>query len=267
MEPFMRKNHVCAVFSDRSLFAASAVDFLAAGLDLGLQVGYITDRKDEQMMSELAGLGDVDRLQATGELFVASLHDTYEDGHVVEPVSQVAHYRSATHDALAAGYQGLRVAADATPLVRTPKQLQQFLRYEHLVDHIMVDEPFSAMCGYDGAVLDASTTTQLACLHPHSSGCDPDFHLYAAGDGTARLDGETDSTTCEMLAALCDTVWPEDDLVIDLAGTHFIDHQSIRALDATAIRHNRRLQLRHPSPTITKIFPWLNLSATDLAVS
>jgi anti-anti-sigma regulatory factor len=200
----------------------------------------------------------------TGTLTLSSVRATYDDGHEVDPSGQVDYYRAATSAAVAAGYQGLRVVADATPLVRTPSQLRQFLRYEHLVDHMMVGEPFSAMCGYDATQLDTVAIDQLACLHPHSTGHDPSCHLSANRDGTAHLTGETDGTTCDMLADLCDAIWPADGLVIDLGEVAFIDHRSLLALDATAVRHAQRLRLRHPSATIEKVVGLLDLRATEL---
>jgi len=41
----------------------------------------------------------------------------------VDPDAQVRTYAAATGAALAAGFTGLRVVAEATPLVRTPEQL------------------------------------------------------------------------------------------------------------------------------------------------
>jgi hypothetical protein len=47
-----------------------------------------------------------------------------------------------------------RVAADATPLVRTFDDRAAFARYEHLVDAYMTRHAFSAMCAYNRSKLD-----------------------------------------------------------------------------------------------------------------
>ncbi|WP_410574308.1 MEDS domain-containing protein [Amycolatopsis sp. cmx-4-61] len=64
--------------------------------------------------------------RACGAVQVASVDATYTTGTVVDPAGQVELYATATAEALAAGFTGFRVAAEATSLVRTPAQLDAF---------------------------------------------------------------------------------------------------------------------------------------------
>ena len=103
---------------------------------------------------------------------------------MVDPDAQVRAYAAATGAALAADFTGLRVVAEATPLVRTPEQLDAFARYEPMIDGYMVTHPFSAMCAYDRRILDESAIAQLACLHTSTNAPVP-FRLHGCEIGRA----------------------------------------------------------------------------------
>lgn len=111
----------------------------------------------------------------------------------VGPEAQVRAYAAATEAAVRDGLVGFRVAAEATPLVRTPQQLAAFVRYEHLVDRYMAEHPSSAMCSYSSTGIDDSAFVQLACPHPSTNAQGPGFRLHAADGHATALGGEVDS--------------------------------------------------------------------------
>ncbi|ADJ49121.1 hypothetical protein AMES_7295 [Amycolatopsis mediterranei S699] len=177
-----------------------------------------------------------------GAVQVASVEATYRTGAVVDPAGQVEHYAAATSEALAAGFTGLRVAADATSLVRTPAQVDAFARYEHLVDHYLAGHPMSAMCGQDVAELGREAVAQLACMHPAAHDGATPFHLHAhARDGSAAaLDGELDLEARRLWPPVLERAGlrPEGGTIaIDAAGLEFVDHRSLVALAGYAERH------------------------------
>ena len=259
-----KTDHWCAVFDDRHQFLERGVEFLDEGGRGGLQLWYVADRDEAAMADELAPLGDVEGLVRAGRLVLTSAGSAYSGDAPVDPLRQVEAYRTATTRAIEAGHRGLRVLADVTPLVRTPAQLSQFLRYEHLVDHLMAGEPFSAMCGYDRTQLPAATVEKLAALHPHVAGHDCEFNLYAGHDVWAVLDGECDTSTQALLAALCETVWPDGRIDLDLHATRFIDHRSLLALDSVACARSGTVRLRNASALVHQLVDLLDLGATEL---
>ncbi|BCJ48888.1 hypothetical protein Asp14428_03630 [Actinoplanes sp. NBRC 14428] len=223
--------HRCLSYDDPAAFETAAHDFLAEGLAAGERVWYIaaTPPRGWEFQPELITLGDHYRL----------------DG-VVDPDEGVAAYAAVTERALAEGRTGLRVAADATPLVRTAAQLDAFARYEHRVDRYMRDHPFSALCGYDRRALGVAACDELACLHPES---DAQFRLYAtpAEVADAGLAGELDDASRSLLALALDRAEPSPaagELVIDATGLTFIDHNSLLDLDAYARRRGLTAVLR-----------------------
>jgi DcmR-like sensory protein len=96
-------------------------------------------------------------------------------------------YAAETEAALAAGFLGYRVVGEATPLGRTPDQLDLIARYEQCVDRYMAGHPFSALCGYSRLELGSAAVSEFACLHPPAAAGSVPFHLYTVEDGVVAL--------------------------------------------------------------------------------
>lgn len=112
-------DHMCWVYENPDDLRGGVREFLAEGLALDQRVYYIAPG-DLQMLAEnlddLAGFTEALQ-RGAAELF--SLESTYPVGTVIEPDAQIQTYAVATQQALAAGFTGLRVAAEVTSLVRT----------------------------------------------------------------------------------------------------------------------------------------------------
>lgn len=264
--PPVARNHLCWGFDRPAEFVTRARDFLAEGLAAGERILYVAQGDEAVLTGQLRAAGGFDEGLRRGAVQVASVDSTYTTGAVVEPAAQVRLYAAATAEALAAGFTGLRVAADATALVRTPAQLDAFARYEHLVDRYMVTHPMSAMCGYDRAELGDDVVTQLACLHPRASEGSTPFHLHGhAADGSAAaLEGQLD------LAAR--RLWPlaleraalgsaAGTVAIDARGLDFIDHRSLLAVADYAERNDTTVVLRTRLSAPARIAGLFNLTS------
>jgi anti-anti-sigma regulatory factor len=257
---------VCWRYERRDEFAVRAREFLAEGLAAGERVLYVGRDDVDTLTRQLCTTSVFDEGLRRGAVRVAALAATYPFEVVVEPEAQVRNYAAATEEALADGFTGLRVAADATPLVRTPAQLTAFTRYEYLVDRYMTTRPMSAMCAYSGAELDDEAIALLACLHPSASAGTAPFHLHApTGDAvSAELDGALD------LAAR--RLWPlaleradlrpvAGSVVIDATGLEFVDHRNLLALAdyADLNRVPVVLRTRHSQPA--RILELMNVTS------
>jgi hypothetical protein len=170
---------------------------------------------------------------------------------------------AAARDAVAAGYRGLRVAADVTALVRTPRQLEAFARYEYRIDRYMRDHPFSALCAYDRAALGDAVIAQVACLHAESNAAVP-FRLHACppADGCAALSGELDLSADELLTATlrrADLSPTGDEVVLQAAGLRFADHRSLVRLNEYADGHGTTVVLRGANPATRRLAALLDL--------
>jgi hypothetical protein len=123
--------HLCWAYQDRAEFLARALECIADGIAIGQRVEYVGSGCVETLRAELAGLDGTE--EALGGVGVSPVDDFYRfsgHGDVVDPAAAVAAHVDATGKALAAGYTGLRVVADATAAVRTPEQRDAFARYE-----------------------------------------------------------------------------------------------------------------------------------------
>ena len=115
------RGHAWCLHGDVAEYRRCLADFFAEGLQDGLRVAYVSSDGAEAARADLADLGDLDRLLAAGALHVLSARDVYGAGGPVDPERVVASVAAATEQALADGFRGLAVSADATELVAHPR--------------------------------------------------------------------------------------------------------------------------------------------------
>jgi anti-anti-sigma regulatory factor len=239
-------DHLCWVYNEPGEFHPPVMEFLADGLAQGQRVCYITSGDTEQWSQRLQDLDEHNGLRQKDATQILRQDELYP-GQIAEPSRQMQTFAAATEDALAAGFTGLRIAADATAMVRTTEQRVAFARLEHLFDQYVISQPLTGLCGYNRAELGQEATAQLACLHPTVHGVPPPFRLHASTDGAAAaaLSGQLDATSLRlfpMTLRWADLRPTGGQLVIDAAELAFIDHRSLLALadharrcDATAV--------------------------------
>lgn len=262
-----RVNHVCRVFDDPAMFREHTAAFLTAGVAAGHRLEYLASGTLEEIRRFLDGSAALGTLLDTGQLAVRSLDAQYGVDEVVDPEAPVAAYAAATQDALAQGYTGLRVVADATTLVRTPAQREAFARYEHLVDRYMVDHPFFALCGYDLCELGHAAAEEIACLHPlseRSPTAGSHFQWSASTDADIDLRGEVDLTTHDLFDLTLARTLP---LVagarteVDARDLEFIDHRGLLTLERHARQADTEIALRTGSAVVRRLVDLLDLTA------
>jgi anti-anti-sigma regulatory factor len=228
-------DHLCWSYEDARQLRLRIAEFLADGLRQDKQVYYIAAGCTDELLHDLAELADAEHALRMGALRLMDLGDMYDATDVADPRAQVATYAAATNNALVSGYTGLRVAADATPLVRTAEQLDAFTRYEHLVDRYMIKQPFSAMCAYNHKELGDDTVAQLACMHPTSTPGATPFRLHAVTSHHFALSGELDLRSKELFPrALRRAETRPGRILFDATELMFVDHRSLLALDEFA---------------------------------
>jgi anti-anti-sigma regulatory factor len=251
--------HRCLPFTERSTFVTNAVEFLAEGLALDQRVAYIADGGSEALRAELGDLG-----AAADRVTIVSITEMYGPDAAVDPAGQVAAYAQATAAALADGHRGFRVAAEVTPLVRSPEQHSAFAAYEHRVDALMARVPYAAMCAYDVRELGTDAVGDLACLHTEGGDDLTSFHLWSTGDGVA-LDGEIDGFDERRFRWALDQIEAtSSSLVVDMRGVEFIDHRSLLTLAERAQRLGTPLILRGASTTVANIIEALGISELQI---
>ena len=246
---FGLRDHVCWTYDDRFEFVTAMRAFLAEGVQLGQRIGYVGAAPTDALRADLEDLDGIDELLATGACSVISLGDIYREG-TPEPVAQVGAYAAQTQDALAAGFTGLRVAADATELVLAPGAGDRFLQYEHLIDRAMASGlPFAAMCGYDAERVARDRLAELAFVHPLAHATAAPFSLHAGERALLALRGEIDAMWVADLERVLARVLhdlPGPLVQIDCTDLRFLDHRAVAALDEAAARSGVELWLVDP---------------------
>lgn len=255
-------DHLSWPYEDRADFLRRVREFLTEGLALGLRCVYAGDRPHEALEEDLASLPDLPSLIARGALTLTVLSDLYPEGAEMDPGETLSTFAAATEDALASGYAGLRVAADATSLVRSPEQLAAFAEWEHRADRYMAEHPLSGLCGFDRSRLPARATVALACLHPVVRAGTTPFQVYSANHhADLALAGELDASVADDFRASLERTGRNvaRELVVDGTKLGFVDHRGLESIRDFAHRLHATAVLRTGSATPGRLVEILGL--------
>jgi len=228
------QDHVCWVHGDCGDYRPRLGEFFRDGLERGLRVAYLGPGNAGELREHL------DRFVDTGPrsdraVRVISFEEFYGAEGPVDPAAVINRYDAATQEALADGYQGLRVSADVTDLVRAPERQDAFARCEVLLERYSSRHPLSAMCGYRRELGDA--VTQFACLHAAVlAGLTP-FQVFACGDGAVGLLGDFDRACQGAFERALRRIEPapgDSTLIFDMSQVRFMDHHALLSFDSYA---------------------------------
>src|SRR5215813_9772853 len=136
-------DHMGWTFDGTREFAALAASYLAEGAALGERLCYVAEDPDPADMAQLADIVDADALQ------ISSVADMYGPDGLVDPIRQRSDYAAVIDEALAAGYTGIRVAADGSSLVADEQRLNAMIEWEIVADRLAAERPITALCAYD----------------------------------------------------------------------------------------------------------------------
>jgi len=262
-------DHVCWAYSSDAERGALSRQFLADGVAAGAKVLLIGPGSDDQLADEVAGLAGVESLLATGQLEFVSLSTRYDSAWLVDPTAQAQAYAAATAAAIADGFTGLRVAADATVLALDPDRRAAFARYEHEMDRLMAAGlRFSAMCLYDRRRLDEVAIAEVSCVHPAgNAGCTP-FRLSAADADGLACSGEIDTLSAPAFGWALDQVRVPthgSTVVVDCVELAFVDHNALLRLESAAMEAGVHIAVRDAPPTFTRLAGLMQLERVATA--
>jgi hypothetical protein len=206
-------DHMGWVFAGVSEFAALAAPYLTEGAALGERLMYVAEDPDPQDLVQLADVVD-----DPGALRIASVAEVYGSRGFVDPPRQLATFLGEVADAKAAGYTGLRVAADNTSLVSDEDRVKAWIQWEIIADHAAAEQPFTALCAFSKDKIGTGTLRQLATVHPLSSasGPVPPFRLFSSGQAM-HVEGRVDAYAITQLWLALETLPVRADVVVDLA--------------------------------------------------
>jgi hypothetical protein len=217
-------DHVCWTFgSDEEYreFRDAALYFAADGMALRQRLFYVSERRDDDVLTDLRSLGDPEALRRSGALVVQQVADVYPGGGpITDPEAQLAAFDGAVRQAVTDGFAGVRVVAEVSALASDPAWCEGHAAWEQLADRYMAaPNPLAALCGYDQRIVGDEGASVLASVHPVRHDATATFSVFA-DEGAVCLEGEIDAFQVPLLERALTAVPDTPDgepLVVDLA--------------------------------------------------
>jgi MEDS: MEthanogen/methylotroph, DcmR Sensory domain len=218
-------DHIGWIFSGPGEFAALAEPFLAEGGARNERLMYVADDPDT------AVFGPWTDSLPPGTLTGATVAEVYGESGIVDAAKQQATFAQVLDQALAAGYSGIRVAADNTPLVLGPERIDAWMRWEIVADHFMSQNPVTGLCAFDKTRTDVNTLSHLATFHPvwPAESDQPPFRLFS-NDSALWLEGEVNSFTLGQARLALENLPAKTTVVVDLTNTEIVTNDALSAL-------------------------------------
>jgi hypothetical protein len=218
-------DHIGWIFSGPGEFAALAEPFLAEGAARNERLMYVAEDPD------ISGFGQWTETLTPGTLTAATVGEVYGESGIVDATNQRATFAQALGEALAAGYSGIRVAADNTRLVLDEERIEAWIRWETVADHFMSQNPVTGLCAFDKGRADVDTIRRLATLHPvwPAESEQPPFRLFS-NDSALWLEGEVNSFALGQARLALEGLPPETNVVVDLTKTEVVTNDALSAL-------------------------------------
>ena len=218
-------DHIGWIFSGPGEFAALAEPFLAEGAVRNERLMYVAEDPD------MTAFGQWTEALPPGTLMAATVAAVYGQSGIVDAAKQRATFAQVLAEALAAGYSGIRVAADNTPLLLDQERIEAWIRWETVADHFMSENPVTGLCAFDKTRIDVGTLRRLATVHPvwPAESDQPPFRLFS-NDSALWLEGEVNSFAVGQARLALEGLPPTTNVVVDLTNTENVTSDALSAL-------------------------------------
>jgi anti-anti-sigma regulatory factor len=259
---FGRSDHACWAYDSDAGRAAAAAAWLTDGLASGQRAIYVADAPVDALTEELASVPARDEAIERGALVVAETRTMYDLSVPIDAATQLRAYAAAVDEAIAAGFAGIRVAADITPLVADPGRRHAHLHWEQVADRYLTERPLAPLCLFDRRRITAFP--EIEHIHPLAGPDAPPFSLHAVSPRRSALVGEIDTVTADALAAAIATV-PDGDRTLSAADLRFVDAHAAWLLEQALARRRaegRPLALHDAPPLVRGVWAMCGLDPT-----
>jgi ABC-type transporter Mla MlaB component len=233
------RDHLCWIHTGEEAWRAAVVPYLFDGAVGRDRLLYVADKAEGALIDDLADLPGRDAMLASDQLRVRPLADAYAGApEVLDAGRQLDRWHAEATEAVAAGYRGVRLAADPTPLVSTSDDALRLVGYELLVDAAVARSPFSSLCGYDRRRIGRRPARSLCFVHPvhHADDDDVTGALHADEGDRWCLSGELDVAVRDALDLALAALPTSQPVHLDVSLVRHIDVAGVRALAGLATR-------------------------------
>lgn len=230
--------HLCWAFDDDERFTSSLAAFVSAGLAARQRVAcYLTDDRVDPFEASLrAAFPETEDAVRDGSLVLGGFTDAYLPEGEFDPDARIDDYAEMARDALEDGYDGLRVAGEATVMVN--EFPDEWTAYEIRADLLTARLNLVACCAFDVRVCELEALTLLRAVHAKAYGGpegEPVFHVRAGRDGALTFAGEIDAGNSTIVqSAATRAAMDVESRTLDVGELRFADVSGVRAVAATA---------------------------------
>ncbi|GEM_PF-4359009 len=162
-------SHICHWYLKKEDLAATLVPYFEAGLKNNERCIWVTAAPYEAADAKRdleAVFPDVGRVIADKRLIMTDAAGWYGDGRGLRGVKIIEQWLTAEREALAAGYNGLRIAGNSSFVGEDSWRI--FIEYENALNQeLLKGHRIIALCSYN--LLDVEWTIMFDAVHSHQS--------------------------------------------------------------------------------------------------
>ncbi len=161
-------DHLCCLYETEEEHRAVLTPFLRQGLERDEKVLYILDAHTAEDILEYFrddGL-DVEPYLSRGQLAILTPDDTYMREGVFDPEGMIELLRAETEQAVADGYQAMRVTGETTWALRGLPGSERLIEYEARLNEFFPGSKCLAICQYDRRRFDPTVLLDVLRTHP-----------------------------------------------------------------------------------------------------
>jgi signal transduction histidine kinase len=162
--------HLCSLYESTGEVLATAVAFLAYGLERGERCVYVADSggRDRVRRALRGSRIEVEEEVERGSLLFADPEESYLAAERFDPEASLGFFAGAEAAALADGFSGLRCAADMSWALDSSTPAERLVEYEALLGDFFPGHRVVGLCQYDVRRFPPETIYDVLCTHPLS---------------------------------------------------------------------------------------------------
>jgi anti-anti-sigma factor len=247
-------DHVCWIFEQDEEYLPAMARFVAAGLRERQRVVYLTGSAPAETVA--AGLATytpgVPDAVCSGALRLDPM------GGRLDPAGMTAAFARDIDQAVADGYQGLRVVAD----MGWARGQTHLPGYEERANGLFLDGRAMAVCLYDRRLFEAAGLHAVSCAHPGTldpyrhDGRVPMLRARRTGRASVALSGEADLSNRRALGGVLDVLISEadaDPVRVDASDLTFLDAGGAGLFAQAAATAPAGVVLAGTTPAVTQV--------------
>ncbi len=160
--------HLCCLYDSDEERREVVLPFLEQGLVENQRVIYIaTETSGEDVFEALAEKGvSVGDYRESGQLIVQQARHAYLQNGIFDPEAMIETLHRQTEDAVAEGYDALRITGEMSWVLQEEPAAERFIEYEAKLNQFFAQHPAAGLCQYDRRLFDSSTLLNVLRTHP-----------------------------------------------------------------------------------------------------